>query len=132
MRGKPRQSLARSMKGPNLSACLACLALAMASAAAAMNDPTRPPASLTESPGLRAAPVLQSVIIGKGTRAAIIDGERVEIGGRFREARVVKITEDEVVLREDGTTQVLKMFPDVEKKSAKASAVKPPPGSRLP
>jgi hypothetical protein len=48
---------------------------------------------------------------------------------------VVKITEDEVVLREDGTTQVLKMFPDVEKKTAKAresAAPKPPPGSRVP
>ena len=119
-----------------MSACLACLVLATASAAAAMHDPTRPPASLTDSPGagLRAAPVLQSVIIGKGTRAAIIDGERVEIGGRFREARVVRITEDEVVLREDGTTQVLKMFPDVEKKTVKVreSAPRTPPGSRLP
>ena len=126
------------MKAPNASACVACLALAAASAAAAMNDPTRPPASFSEAPaaGLRAPPVLQSIIIiGKGTRAAIIDGERVEIGGRFREARVVKITEEEVVLREDGMTQVLKMYPDVEKKTARVrenTAPKAPPRDRRP
>ena len=125
------------MKARNATACIAGLALAAASAAAAMTDPTRPPASLAEAPGgaLRAPPVLQSVIIGKGTHAAIIDGERVEIGGRFREARVVQITEEEVVLSEGATTQVLKMFPDVEKKTARAresGAPKPPPRAKLP
>lgn len=126
------------MKAPKASACGACLVLAAASAAAAMNDPTRPPAAFTEAPaaaGVRASPVLQSVIIGKATRAAIIDGERVEIGGRFREARVVRITEEEVVLSEGSTTQVLKMYPDVEKKPVRArasSASKPPPRERLP
>ena len=126
------------MKAPNASACGACLMLAAASAAAAMNDPTRPPAAFTEAPaaaGVRASPVLQSVIIGKATRAAIIDGERVEIGGRFREARVVRITEEEVVLSEGSTTQVLKMYPDVEKKLVRAresSAPKSPPRERLP
>jgi MSHA biogenesis protein MshK len=121
----------------SVSACFAGLALAAVSAAAAMNDPTRPPAAFTEAAGgtLRAPPVLQSVIIGKGARAAIIDGERVEVGGRFREARVVRITEEEVVLSEGATTQVLKMYPDVEKKTARAGetgAPKPPPQQRLP
>ena len=123
-------------KGAHLSACVACVAFA-APSAAAMHDPTRPPAAFTEgtAAGVRVEPVLQSVIIGKGTRAAIIDGERVELGGRFRDSRVVKITEDEVVLSADGTMQVLKLYPDVEKKTAKArdGAVSGPPSrSRLP
>lgn len=116
---------------------IACFALAAASAAAAMKDPTQPPAALTEAPaeGLRAPPVLQSVIIAKGSRAAIIDGERVEVGRRFRDATVVRITEDEVVLRQDGATQVLKMYPDVEKKTVKApdsASSRQPARSRLP
>ena len=124
------------MKAHIASACVSGFALA-ASAAAAMNDPTRPPAAFAEAPAavVRASPVLQSVIIGKATRAAIIDGERVEIGGRFREARVVRITEEEVVLSEGSTTQVLKMYPDVEKKSVRAresSPPKPPPRERQP
>ena len=125
------------MRAARASACIVCFALAAASAAAAMKDPTQPPASLTEAPaeGLRARPVLQSVIIAKGSRAAIIDGERVEIGGRFRDATVVRITEDEVVLRQDGVMQVLKMYPDVEKKPVKgpdAALSRPPVRSRLP
>lgn len=119
------------------AACIACFALAAASAAAAMKDPTQPPAVLMEAPGEspRAQPVLQSVIIAKGIRAAIIDGERVETGGRYRDATVVRITEDEVVLRQDGVTQVLKLYPDVEKKTVKApdgASSRPPVRSRLP
>ena len=125
------------MRAARAAACIACIALAAASAAAAMKDPTQPPAALTEAPpeGVRAPPVLQSVIIAKGSRAAIIDGERVEIGGRFRDATVVRITEDEVVLRQHGVTQVLKMYPDVEKKTVKApdsASSRPPVRSRLP
>ena len=125
------------MRAARAAACIACFAFAAVSAAAAMKDPTRPPTALTGAPdeGLRAPPVLQSVIIAKGSRAAIIDGERVEVGGRFRDATVVRITEDEVVLRQDGVAQVLKMYPDVEKKTVKApdsASSRPSMRSRLP
>jgi MSHA biogenesis protein MshK len=109
----------------------ACIATFAVSAAAAMNDPTRPPASLPESAAaavsapLRAPPVLQSVIIGRASRAAIIDGERVEIGGRYRDAQVVRIAEDEVILRKDNMTQVLRMYPGVEKKTVPERAAAP-------
>lgn len=84
----------------------------------AMTDPTAPPPGF-EAPAGEArpgAPVLHSVIIAGRTRAAIIDGERVELGGRYRDAEVVSITEDAVVLRERGTTQVLRLYPTIEKK----------------
>lgn len=115
----------------------ACLAMALAPAALAMNDPTRPPVSFTEHAVAvyRAPPVLQSVIIGKNVRAAIIDGERVEMGGRYRDAQVVRIAEDEVVLRQDGLTQVLRMYPDVEKKTVRTRETlpqKPPPRGKAP
>lgn len=99
----------------------ACVALAGASHGQAMHDPTRPPTTAAapdiESP--RGAPVVQTVIITPHSRAAIIDGERVELGGRFREAQVVRITETEVELRDGARSEVLKLYPDVEKTTAK-------------
>jgi len=120
---------------------LLALACSLAPAADAMTDPTRPPASVVVAIEAQEAtrvapPVLQSVIIGKSGRSAIIDGERVEIGGTFRDAKVVRIAEDEVVLRQGGVTQVLKMYPDVERKVVRAREVAPmgptPPRSRQP
>ena len=125
------------MNTTGASLAAACLTLSLSAEVCAMNDPTRPPASFTERAGadLRAPPVLQSVIIGKNVRAAIIDGERVEMGGRYRDAQVVRIAEDEVVLRQDGFTQVLRMYPDVEKKIVRereSLLQKPPPRGKPP
>ena len=104
---------------------LLAMAWTLVPAAHAMTDPTRPPASVAvaieaQEPTRVAPPVLQSVIIGKSGRSAIIDGERVEIGGTFRDAKVVRIAEDEVVLRQGGVTQVLKMYPGVERNIARS------------
>lgn len=102
-----------------------------------MIDPTRPPRSVTAPEGANEharGAVLQSVMITPNRRSAIIDGERVELGGRYRDAQVVRITESEVVLREGERTEILKMYPDVEKKAVKshvpAQAKAPPARSR--
>jgi MSHA biogenesis protein MshK len=85
-----------------------------------LNDPTRPPASIdrpTEDSSVRATgPVLQSVLISPSRKVAIINGETVKLGDKFGDARVVKIAETEVVLRNGNDVQVLKLFPQVEKK----------------
>lgn len=94
-----------------------------------MNDPTQPPGatSLGEPETEQArAPVLQSVIITPSHRAAIINGERVELGGKYRDARVLKITETEVVLRSAGRTEVLKMYPNVDKAVRRTEPVRMP------
>jgi MSHA biogenesis protein MshK len=84
-------------------------------------DPTRPPASL----GLARAgaiatpasgPVLQSVLISPRRMVAIISGQSVRLGEKFGEARVVKITESEVLLRNGKELQTLKLFPGMEKR----------------
>jgi MSHA biogenesis protein MshK len=83
-----------------------------------INDPTRPPGAVSSAdnePEQARAPVLQSVLITPTHRAAIINGQRVELGGRYGEARVLKITETEVVLRSVAGTEVLKMYPNVDK-----------------
>lgn len=87
-------------------------------------DPTRPPAELgmaaageAEMSGMTAkGPILQSVLISAGRKSAIIGGQVVRLGEKYGEARVVKITENEVVLKTGATTETLRLFPDVEKR----------------
>lgn len=84
-------------------------------------DPTRPPAVMDARPeptaGVQAGgPVLQSVLISPTRKAAIISGRTVALGEKFGDARVVKITETEVVLRNGKEMQTLKLFPEIEKR----------------
>lgn len=89
-------------------------------------DPTRPPASLAGKPGdeVPAAMQLQSVLISSGRRIAVINGTTVALGGMVGEARVVKITETEVVLKNGGETEVLKMYPGIDKRTVKRVAAR--------
>jgi len=110
---------------------LLVLILAAVSAGATaqeMSDPTRPPALLAPDTGgnISAAPLLQSVIITPTRRSAIIDGQHVQLGGKYGDARVVKITDSEVVLRSAGSDETLRMYPDVEIRPVKPPTVPPP------
>ena len=90
-------------------------------------DPTRPPAWLPSTEAgdnAAAAPVLQSVMISSAARSAIIGGESVKLGGKYGDARVIRITESEVVLRSASGTETLKMYPAVT-----ISPVKPAPAA---
>lgn len=82
-------------------------------------DPTRPPATTEATPERSAAsvagPVLQSVLISPSRKMAIINGQSVNLGEKFGEARLVKISESEVVLRNGQEVQILKLFPNVQK-----------------
>lgn len=88
-------------------------------------DPTRPPASLWspypsfgEDPGDAPAsvPVLQSIMLSATRKVAIISGQAVALGEKFGDARLVKLSQSEAVLRTAGGLQVLRLFPDVDKK----------------
>lgn len=85
-------------------------------------DPTRPPAELgvaggAEMEGMTAkGPILQSVLISAGRKSAIIGGQMVRLGGKYGEARVVRITENEVILKTGTLTETLRLFPDVDKR----------------
>lgn len=123
-----------------LSALLLALPPCMGADAAAqiLTDPTRPPAGLLSAePGdsTAAAPVLQSVMISSAARTAIIGGETVKLGGRYGDARVIRITESEVVLRSASGTETLKMYPGVTinpVKTAPAAGAKPAQKKRRP
>ncbi len=84
-------------------------------------DPTRPPSSIfapaagvgreateNQSSGLR------TVIISETRRAAIIDGQTVELGEEHGNARLIEVNEGSVVLQRAQSRQVLTLFPDVK------------------
>lgn len=88
-----------------------------------LTDPTRPPASLRSGVDggtqiVSSGPVLQSVLISSGRKVAIIGGQTVNLGEKFGDARVTKITESEVTLTGSNGVQILKLFPGIEKSVA--------------
>ena len=92
------------------------------------NDPMRPPAAYVNggNGGSEAGgPVLQSVMISPTLKAAIINGEMVKLGGKLGNAKLVKVSESEVVLKSGDETQVLKMYPGVDKHASVKTAPKP-------
>lgn len=95
-------------------------------------DPTRPPASLTApgtSPGQLATESrpsgLQSTIISKSRRAAIIDGKTVELWARHGNAQLIEVNEGSIVLQGAQTRQVLTLFPDVKMNQRETKKVSP-------
>jgi len=103
-----------------LVAALVC-ASGLPAFAQALADPTRPPgASSAEAggQGVATGPVLQSILVSSRRAEAIISGHTVKAGDKVGDAKVVKITETEVVLREGRDVQVLKLFPNIEKQPA--------------
>jgi MSHA biogenesis protein MshK len=100
---------------------LALSAIAGSVGAAPFADPTRPPSASDSAPALPGAaamgPRLESVLIAPDRRVAVISGRQVPLGGKYGEGRVVRITETEVAIREGTTTQVLRLFPESEKRA---------------
>lgn len=100
---------------------ISLLAAASSAAAQTMVDPMRP-ATAGQGEGEVAVvrssgPVLEQIILGEGRRFAVISGRKVALGDRVGDARIVAIGTDQVTLR-GGTTQVLRMFPRADRKSA--------------
>ncbi len=99
-------------------------------------DPTRPPAGVAaEAPkGAVAGNQLQSVMISPTRKAAIINGVMVELGGKYGDAVLTKVAEDEVVLQSGSSKLVLKLHPNVDKKIevAQAEPIAPPAKSDSP
>lgn len=94
-------------------------------------DPTRLPAVLasptaskesTADPSATAS--VQAIKYGPMYQAVVINGQEIPLGGRYGDAKVVAITSTEVVLRTGKEKQVLKLFPDAEKKVAASAQIK--------
>jgi len=96
---------------------LACVALcALSAVAQPLQDPTRPPAGMDRialDPAVQAnVPRLQSVLIAPhagGRHVAVIDGETLRLGERYKGALITSIKPGEVVLVRGNARQVLRM-----------------------
>ncbi|MFZ2300481.1 MAG: hypothetical protein WAW10_01265 [Gallionella sp.] len=100
----------------NILLAVFCLLSSVLCYAEELPDPTRPPAAIAIPAGIKGENPpsgLQSVIISKNRRAAIIDGETVELRGKHGDATLIEVTESGVVLQGAQGRQVLTLFPDV-------------------
>lgn len=80
-------------------------------------DPTaRPVSAASERGETRPASALTAIRLSRKQKIAVIDGQEVALGGQYRDARVTRISENEVVLRRGREVTVLKLYPDIEKK----------------
>ncbi|GIK26133.1 MAG: hypothetical protein BroJett006_23790 [Betaproteobacteria bacterium] len=112
----------RKTHGQHLRGMLLAAALLPAAAGAQLlSDPTRPPdAAEAQGAVASAGPVVQSIVIGPGRkRAAIIGGERVEVGGSYGGAAVVRITDAGVFLKGSEGETFLPASVGVEKTPSK-------------
>lgn len=92
------------------------LTLGASGPASALQDPTAPPLAQPAAEAARAGIPLTAIKQVGSRRVAIIGGEEIGIGGRYQDARVVRITDREVVLRRAGETTVHKLYPQVDKR----------------
>lgn len=108
-----------------VSALALCLAV-LPCTAETLPDPTRPVDSgvaQASASGADGEPVLQMIRISKNHKpSAIIDGQSVQPGDSFGGARVVKISETQVVLKSGDVYKTLKLFPGVEKNPSNRKA----------
>src|SRR5258706_1250563 len=92
----------------------------------ALVDPTGPPSAAASGSGaqdeLPAGRQLQSILFSGGRKLATVDGTTAPLGGMIGNARVVKITETEVTLRTGDETEVLKLYPAVNRQAVKRAA----------
>jgi MSHA biogenesis protein MshK len=107
-----------------LKLCLTAMLLCISHLVAAelLPDPTRPAIDLGGAGSGVAAGMpldetvprgLQSVIISPRHRAAIIDGEMVNLGGKYGNSTLVEVRENSVVLENARGRRVMEMFPKV-------------------
>jgi MSHA biogenesis protein MshK len=117
--------MARRLTLPGAVLCALAMAPASGQALAqALSDPTRPPA-LGDAAG-EAAPAaafrLQSVLISRGRRIAVIDGRTVVVGDKVGDATLAAIAETEVSLKRGEERETLKLYPGVERKPVRRRA----------
>jgi|ERR1039457_469453 MSHA biogenesis protein MshK len=123
MAGRMMTRKLRVAAAPRWAVSVFCLLISVLSPLHAedLPDPTRPPANIfapAAGAGREAtenqSSGLHTIIISETRRAAIIDGQTVELGGEHGDARLIEVNEGGVVLQRAQSRQVLTLFPDVK------------------
>ena len=96
------------------------------SLAQGLNDPTRPPREILGGPyAVEPAASLspaQVVIISTDRRQATINGQTVVLGGRYGNATLVRISDEEIVLKRADSTEVIKLYSSVRRTKHRPAA----------
>lgn len=111
------------------TAFLLALLAAFAADGAPFADPFRPPRQVEppavgEDTRAAGAPRLESVLIAPDRRIAVISGQQYREGERFGGARILRISESEVVIRHPDRDEKLTLFPEGGKRSSAAKGRK--------
>ena len=86
-----------------------------------LSDPTRPPREIiggsaaAYEPAASSSPA-QVVIISKDRHQVTINGRTVNLGERYGNATVVRITDEEIVLQGPEATETIKLYSSVHRK----------------
>jgi MSHA biogenesis protein MshK len=92
-----------------------------------LNDPTRPPREILGGtagpfePGVSSSPA-QVVIISKDRHQATINGQTVVLGGRYGNATLVRVSDEEIVLQRPEGTETIKLYSSVQRTKRWTSA----------
>ena len=90
------------------------------SLAQGLSDPPRPPREILGG-AYAAEPVAslspaQVVIISTDRRQATINGQTVALGGRYGNATLVRISDEEIVLKRADATEVIRLYSSVSRR----------------
>jgi len=85
-----------------------------------LSDPTRPPREILGGADFLEAPPspspAQVVIISTDRRQATINGQTVVLGGRYGNATLVRISDEEIVLQRPEGTETIKLYSSVHRR----------------
>jgi len=100
---------------------------AMRSLAQGLNDPTRPPREILGGRAGTFEPAVSSshaqvVIVSKDRRHATINGRTVSLGGRYGNATLVRVSDEELVLQRPEGTETIKLYSSVQRTKRWTSA----------
>src|SRR6266481_578305 len=105
------------------------------SLAQGLSDPTRPPPEILggSAEGYEAeasSSPAQVVVISKDRRQVTINGRTVNLGERYGNATVVRITDEEIILQRPEATETIKLYSSVQRKKHWPAAQTDPAGKQ--
>jgi MSHA biogenesis protein MshK len=110
---------------PLIAVCIV-IAAAQPMRAAALDDPMRPPEAVASTGAVAASPVsnsgLQIVITSPQRKLAVIDGAVVPLGAPVRKGTLAGVSDSVAVLRKNGDSDVLLMYPNIDKRPSRRTA----------
>lgn len=86
----------------------------------AMRDPTEPPVSFTAPSAASRPPKdefkLEHLVTINGVRYMVWNARRYAVGDRINGARIERITESSISLKNAGSVRTIQLFPSIEKR----------------